>query len=219
MDPRDWSHCRLYPWRLARQDVYTYYPSPDPFADFTSTCKAKQSARIASSQTLTAVGYFLRRSGIHNVKIGAMFEHTLITEDDRLGIVDPGFIASLSGANGNPCVNADGVPIAPPCTDLAPFDLTAGGSFFNFHGHADVKEFALYGEDAITKGSWTFNLGLRGDFYNGLTTARQAEPRLGIAYNIKPTNTVLRISLRAYFETPFNENLVLFQPRGAPHPC
>ena len=37
----------------------------------------------------------------------------------------------------------------------------------------------------------------------------KVEPRLGIAYNIKPTNTVLRISYARTLETPFNENLVL----------
>ena len=40
-------------------------------------------------------------------------------------------------------------------------------------------------------------------------SASQAEPRLGIAYNIKPTNTVLRVSYARTLETPFNENLVL----------
>ena len=38
---------------------------------------------------------------------------------------------------------------------------------------------------------------------------RKGEPRLGIAYNIKPTNTVLRVSYARTMETPFNENLVL----------
>ena len=36
-----------------------------------------------------------------------------------------------------------------------------------------------------------------------------AEPRLGVAYNIKRTNTVLRVSYARIMETPFNENLVL----------
>jgi outer membrane receptor protein involved in Fe transport len=40
-------------------------------------------------------------------------------------------------------------------------------------------------------------------------SAKQGEPRLGIAYNIKPTNTVLRVSYARTMETPFNENLVL----------
>ncbi len=57
--------------------------------------------------------------------------------------------------------------------------------------------------------NWTFNLGLRIDQYDGITKAWQPEPRLGIAYNIKPTNTVLRISYARTLESPFNENLVL----------
>ena len=72
-----------------------------------------------------------------------------------------------------------------------------------------MKELALFVQDTITKGNWTFNLGIRGDLYNGLSTARQAEPRAGIAYNIKPTNTVLRVSYARTMETPFNENLIL----------
>ena len=56
-------------------------------------------------------------------------------------------------------------------------DATSG--LYTFNGHTDVKELALYVQDIITKGNWALNLGLRGDFYNGLTTHREAEPRLG----------------------------------------
>jgi hypothetical protein len=96
---------------------------------------------------------------------------------------------------------------------LLPFDLTRGGSRFqtatSFPLHTDVKEMALYVQDTINWKNWSFNLGIRGDLYNGLVTANQAEPRLGVAYNIKPTNTVLRVSYARTLETPFNENLVL----------
>jgi hypothetical protein len=92
---------------------------------------------------------------------------------------------------------------------LLPFDLTRGGGLFAFNGHTDVKELALYVQDAITWKNWSFNVGIRGDLYNGLTSARQAEPRLGVAYNIKQSNTVLRASYARTLETPFNENLVL----------
>ncbi len=68
---------------------------------------------------------------------------------------------------------------------------------------------ALYVQDTISLGNWSFNLGIRGDLYNGLAIARQAEPRIGIAYNIKPSSTVLRVSYARTLETPFNENLVL----------
>src|SRR5271166_3089887 len=92
---------------------------------------------------------------------------------------------------------------------LAPYDLTRGGIPYVFHGHTDVKETALYVRDVITKGNWSLNLGLRGDLYNGLTVARQAEPRVGVAYNVKKTNTILRVSYARTLESPFNENLIL----------
>jgi hypothetical protein len=80
---------------------------------------------------------------------------------------------------------------------------------FLFPGHTDVKQFAMYVQDSITWKNWSFNLGVRGDIYQGLSHATQAEPRLGVAYNIKQTNTVLRASYARTLESPFNENLVL----------
>jgi hypothetical protein len=106
-------------------------------------------------------------------------------------------------------VDSSGTPIAAPCTTLAPYDLTRGGTLFPFNGHTDIKLLSLYLQDAITKGNWSINLGLRGDIYNGLTSHSEAQPRVGIAYNIKKTNTVLRASYARILETPFNENLVL----------
>jgi hypothetical protein len=80
---------------------------------------------------------------------------------------------------------------------------------YAYHGHTDIKELALYIQDSITIKNWSLNLGLRGDLYNGLVVAHQAEPRVGVAYNIKRTNTILRISYARTLESPFNENLVL----------
>ncbi len=101
------------------------------------------------------------------------------------------------------------IPNANYLAVLAPYDLTRGGSLYNFFGHTDIKEFALFIEDQIKAGNWLFNLGLREDVYNGLTDANQTQPRVGIAYNVKPSSTVLRISYARTLETPFNENLVL----------
>jgi hypothetical protein len=106
--------------------------------------------------------------------------------------------------------NAPGTALYPYFNPtLLPYDLTRGGSYYNFNGHTDVKELALYVRDVITKGNWSFNVGLRGDLYNGLTSARQAEPRVGAAYNIKKTNTIVRASYARTLESPFNENLIL----------
>jgi hypothetical protein len=92
---------------------------------------------------------------------------------------------------------------------LAPYDLTRGGNEYMYNGHTDVKEIAMYVEDQIKVKQWLFNVGIRGDLYNGLTVARQAEPRVGLSYTVKQTNTVLRASYARTLETPFNENLVL----------
>src|SRR5208282_4293656 len=115
----------------------------------------------------------------------------------------------VANANFNPLLGCyDLTRPTPSSNDPCPAGTTASG-LYTFNGHTDVKELALYIQDSITKGNWAFNLGLRGDFYNGLTTHREAEPRLGVAYNIKRTNTVLRVSYARAMETPFNENLVL----------
>ena len=136
----------------------------------------------------------------------------------RAAAVSPFLSAPCIDVNGNPLPGysdptaCDGVvavqnPNYNPV--LAPYDLTRSGTFYNFIGRTDVKELAMFVEDQIKAGNWNFNLGLRGDLYNGLTAASQAEPRVGIAYNIKPSTTVLSGSYARTLETPFNENLVL----------
>ena len=192
-----------------RRDQYNYYPSANPFADLAPDL---QTQSVGQDRTLTNTGLRSNVSyvkGIHNIKVGATYEQTFLDENDHVGIVDPTFLGSLTDISGNSCVDANGNPIAAPCATLAPYDLTRGGSLFTFNGHTDVKELALYVQDSITKGNWAINAGIRGDFYNGLTTHKEAEPRLGVAYNIKPSNTVLRVSYARVLETPFNENLVL----------
>jgi len=193
-----------------RKDQYNYYPSNNPFADLGPI----NSETISQDRTLTNAGLRSDISyvkGIHNIKAGVTFEHTFLTENDRFGIIDPNLLPSTTDTLGNPCFDATTNIAVPgtPCATLLPIDLTRGGTQFGFHGHADVKEIALFVQDTITKGNWSFNLGIRGDLYRGLSSTSQAEPRLGIAYNIKPTSTVLRISYARTLETPFNENLVI----------
>ena len=195
---------------FVRQDQYNYYPSNNPFADLGPI----NSETIRQDRTLTNAGLRSDISyvkGIHNIKAGVTFEHTFLTENDRFGIIDPNLLPTTTDSNGVNCFDPTANFATPgtPCATLLPIDLTRGGSQFNFHGHTDVKELALYIQDTITKGNWSFNLGLREDLYRGLSSTTQTEPRLGIAYNVKPTNTVLRVSYARTLETPFNENLVL----------
>src|SRR5246127_5283212 len=199
-----------------RRDAFNYYPSNNPFADLGPS--NLQQETISQYRTLANTGLRSDLSyvkGINNVKFGATYQQTFLTEHFNFGIVDPTVNA--------PCVDANGVPVFvgnPGLNDptqcgtatttnqaLYPTPFTQNGSFtpllgcydltrptpssndgcagtastlFPFRGHTDVKELAIYLQDAITKGNWSFNLGVRGDFYNGLVTARQAEPRLGV---------------------------------------
>ncbi len=223
---------------FVRQDQYNYFPSRDPFADFTPDL---QSASVGQNRRLT--NYGARASlayvkGIHNIKIGANYSETFLTENDSFGLVDPTANAPCLYANGtadtNPLLtnqanctgplqanNGQGsVPAFLPL--LACYDLTrtanlpaadgcsnATSSPYTFNGRTTIREFALYVQDAITVHNWTFNVGVRFDRYNGLVKAEQGEPRIGVAYNLKPTHSVLRASYARSMESPFNENLVL----------
>lgn len=197
---------------FARRDEFNYYPSGNPFADL---APGLQQETLGQDRTLTNAGVRSDVSyvkGIHNIKAGAIYQHTFLDENNRFGIVDPTFLASLTDVDGNPlkCLDASGAPIpGTTCATLAPYDLTRGGTLFPFSGHTDIKLLSLYLQDSITKGNWSLNVGLRGDLYHGLTSHKEAEPRIGVAYNIKKTNTVLRASYARVLETPFNENLVL----------
>jgi hypothetical protein len=201
---------------FVRKDSYNYYPSSNPLADLGPI----QNESIGQARTLTNAGVhtdFSYSKGVNNIKIGALYEHTFLRENDSLGIVNPTFNSPCTDANSNPlpgyaarqqCVGATALN-ANFNSVLAPYDLTRGGTLFHYDGHADIKELALYVQDQIKAGDWLFNVGIRGDLYDGLTKASQAEPRLGAAYTVKRTNSVLRVSYARTLESPFNENLVL----------
>ncbi|MFY9561171.1 MAG: TonB-dependent receptor [Terriglobales bacterium] len=214
---------------FVRRDHYNYYPSGNPFADFSPIQQetVSQDRTLANAGARSDISYV---KGIHNIKVGATYQQTFLNEKTNVGIVDPFFNAPCVDAGGNPVSGFDDpsqceaaalqanqafLPLL-GCYDLtrptpSPNDNCSGAtsSLFPFRGHTDVKQLALYVQDQISKGNWSFSLGLRGDLYNGLVSHREAEPRLGVAYNVKKSNTVLRVSYARVLETPFNENLVI----------
>ncbi|ABF40417.1 TonB-dependent receptor [Candidatus Koribacter versatilis Ellin345] len=206
-----------------RQDQVGYYPSDDILADQPATLS--QSRRLTNTGIKTDVSYV---KGIHNFKAGVQFEHTILGESFGFGLTDPLYNALCVDSSGLPVVAA-GVMNPGACAgfstgyapnpgfdpNLLPYDLTRSGMLFNFVGHADVKEESIYAQDAITLGKWVLNLGVRGDNYNGISSGHLLQPRLGVAYNVNKTHTVLRASFGRFFETPYNENLVLSSATGA----
>jgi hypothetical protein len=238
-----------------RRDVYNYYPSKNPFADFASGIGrdpatgdlapvSVESETVSQRRTLLSTGGRGAVSyvkGRHNFKAGLQVMVTPLTENFGIGVVDPSFNPVCDNADGsidtdprvtsqaqcgtalNPGGSADAAfnPIL-GCNDLtrssAAFPLPASdgcpagqtvSGLFNFHGHRVIDEVAPYAQDTITVGGFSFNLGFRYDVYRGLSNASLPEPRLGVAYKVGPSNTVLRFSYARTMETPFNENLLL----------
>jgi len=205
---------------FARKDFYHYYPSGNPLADLGPPIL--QTSSIGQYRTLLDLGGTANITwthGHHNVKAGAEYDTTFLREHDNLGIVFNTYplSAPCDDANGNPlpgysdpsqCTGTN-APNPFYLSTLAPYDLTRGGSYYSFLGHTDIKLTSFYLQDQLKLGNWTANFGVRGDLYNGLVVTKQPQPRAGLAYNIKPSATVLSISYARTLETPFNENLVL----------
>jgi hypothetical protein len=233
---------------FVRQDRFNYYPTGDVFADGTGVIPGGSSATLNQQRKLTNAGLRTDVSyvkGIHNIKAGATFQHTFLTENFNFGITDPAFNAvCLNVADASPNTNQTPtfqgdctgtlepnngtdaratVPAFIPavgCLDLTRPVLTAAAqtqdgcastqtALFPFRGRADIKELGLYVQDTISLGNWAFNVGLRADVYRGIVHDWQPEPRVGFAYNVKKTNSVLRVSYSRILESPFNENLIL----------
>jgi hypothetical protein len=213
-----------------RKDQFNYYPSPDAInLDFPAT----------QSQQRQLLNYGVKADistthGRHNVKYGIDLKQTRLLENFQFGVTDPSFNSPCIDSMGNPipdttltspgqCAGAGFEPATADNPDLAgnpfspgllPYDLTRGGSLFNFHASANINQYAFYVMDAITAGHFLFNVGFRFDRYDGLVSATSPEPRVGVAYNIKGTGTVLRAAYARTMETPFNENLLLSSATG-----
>src|SRR3954454_19168264 len=139
--------------------------------------------------------------GAHNVKVGGSIGATRLHEQFTFGITDP-TDGAFADEDGN--FNAD----------LAPFDLTNGGSPLAYNQSFTIKQQAGYVQDDIKAGNATLNLGVRLDHYDGLTTDTLLQPRLGVSYAITRSGTVLRGSYGRTRETPYKETLLLSAAYG-----
>ncbi len=213
---------------FVREDQVSYYPSRDPLADTPATQSQRRHLLNLGVKADLSV-----TSGKHNMKYGLDIKQTRLLENFAFGITDPTFNSPCIDTNGNSigdptltnpsqCAGAGFQPntadnpnaSSPFSPSLLLYDLTRGGTQFAFHRAANINQYAFYAQDAITAGNFLINVGFRLDRYDGLTSRTGPEPRLGIAYNLKRTGTVLRVAYARTFETPFNENLLLASATG-----
>jgi len=204
-----------------RKDEFFYYGSRNPFADTPATqSQARQLLNWGVKSDLAVT------SGKHNLKFGIDLKQTRLLENFGFGITDETFNPVCVDSSGNAAgpdtlLNPAGCPALAltPNPNFNPgvlaYDLTRGGSPLSFHAAGNVNQSAFYAQDSITAGHLTLNLGFRYDHYDGIGTSNDgAEPRLGVAYHVKQTGTVLRAAYARTMETPFNENLLLSSATG-----
>ena len=204
-----------------RLDEFQFFPSRDLFSDSPATVRQTRRLNNVGARADLSLTY-----GRHEIKGGLQLNHWFLTEAFSFGITDPAFNAACLSADGSAytgpiptdSVACGGFGLQPNpdfASGLVAYDLTRGGSLFDFNGHADIKELSAYIQDTVKLGRWTVKAGIRGDRYNGLSRARQIEPRLGISYHVAATNTVLRASYARLLLAPFNEGLLLGSSTGA----
>jgi hypothetical protein len=203
-----------------RQDKIRYRPSEDLFADAPAT--------LAQARRLTNAGIrseFTYSRGRHTAVIGADWRHTFLSEQFTTGLTDPAYNSPCLGPDGAPSPNTaytDTSQCAPAGLTVNPgvlpgllaIDLTRKGQLFNFRGDTDIKQEAVFGLDSIRLRDLTFNLGLRFDNYNGLTSSSAFQPRIGAAYTASLLHTVFHLAYSRVFLTPYNENLIVASSSG-----
>src|SRR6266542_1949055 len=177
---------------FGRLTKFTLYPSAGDTPILSKSNRSIDNYGVAPS--------FTWASGIHEVKIGGVCKRFPIREFFRFGITDPAFNDPESESY-NP--------------NIAAFDLTRGGSPFEFRASRTGTYLAAYIQDNVRLGNLTANIGLRYDHNNLPATDSQLEPRIGVAYYIPSTGTVFRASYNRVLYTPEYENILLSSSEAA----
>jgi len=152
---------------------------------------AEQRRRLS---TFTLWNRYNTIRGAHTLKAGFDYQYFPVQEQFRFAITDPAF----------------NHPSSEDYLDtLLPHDITRGGSPFSFARRDAGALYTGFLQDSIRWGRWQFALGLRYDDYRFLVNGSQFQPRIGISYHLRETNTVFRASYNRTYQTPPNENLLL----------
>jgi hypothetical protein len=171
---------------FGRDNRFTYYGSPNDPSVITNSKRSLPNYGVQPTLSVQA-------GNIHELKFGAVFKSYPIQERFSFGITDPNLNDPASESY-NP--------------NLAPYDLTRGGTFFRFEGSETITYLAAFAQDTIRLSNLTAQIGLRYDHNDFPLTESQLQPRVGVAYYVPATKTVLRASYNRIFETPEYENIL-----------
>jgi len=138
-----------------------------------------------TQSTTTLNARYSRLTGRHNLRIGTDYQRYPLREQFRFAVTAPGFAEDLAVRS------------------------------FDFAEKASGSLQSLFAMDQIRLDRWTLSLGLRYDSYRFLVHGAQWQPRLGLAYHLRETGTVLRLAYNRLYQTPPNENLLLSNSEAA----
>jgi carboxypeptidase family protein len=171
---------------FARNNRYTYYGSPNDPSLITNSNRSLDNYGIQPVLTVQA-------GTANEIKVGAVLKLYPIKEHFSFGITDPNLNDPTSdGYNPN----------------LAPYDLTRGGSPFVFDDSRTITYVAGFIQDTFRLSNLTAQVGLRYEHANFPLSEGQLQPRVGLAYYIPATKTVFRASYNRIFITPEYENIL-----------
>ncbi|MGH9628030.1 MAG: TonB-dependent receptor [Bryobacteraceae bacterium] len=169
-----------------RTSIAQFFPSPGD-----TPVTAAQARHLS---TLIMAARWNRVAGNHTIRAGVDFQHFPVSENFSFGVTDPEFNAPRSEKY---------IPT------LTAHDLSRGGRLFEFSEKQSGNLYTAFAQDSIRLGRLLFSLGLRYDNYRFLTQGNQLQPRVGLAFHLRETGTVLRASYNRNYQTPPNENLLL----------
>jgi hypothetical protein len=169
-----------------RTSLAQLFPSPG------DTPVTASQERHLSTVTLANRLNFAR--GSHVLRGGLDAQFFPLSESFTFGITDPDFNAPSSAGFRE---------------SLEPFDLSRGGGHFIFSKERTGRLLTAFAQDNVRRGRFHFALGLRYDAYRLIVKGYQLQPRVGLAFHLRETRTVLRASYNRNYQTPPNENLLL----------
>lgn len=100
-----------------RRDQVNYYASRDPLHD----------TPVTESQIRFLTNYGIKADlssihGRHNLRLGTQIQQTSLLENFSMAVTDPAFVSP----------------------GLLPYNLTLGGTYFQFHGAGNINQYAFY---------------------------------------------------------------------------
>lgn len=142
--------------------------------------------------TLNINGRYSRIWRNHQLRMGVDYQGYPLHERFRFAVTDPTFDPGL-----------------------AAFTLPLGGKYFAFDERVRGSMRSAFVQDHWRWGRFTATMGLRYDSYRFLASGGQWQPRVGLAFHLKETRTVLRAAYNRLYQTPPNENLLLSSSAAA----